>query len=118
MTAPTPFQYRYPVKERSSDQVLHSVDDGGSSSSSRPVSNEVVFHDAQAAIGAAVLSTHYALTRGRNRRTRARGVSMTGEQTWDLLDVARQGRGRQTAERERGMVAAGDKVNQMWRRRA
>ncbi|TFC67780.1 MULTISPECIES: hypothetical protein [unclassified Cryobacterium] len=57
--------------------VFLSLDDG-----SAPVSNVVFFHDAQAAIGASVFRTHYALIRGRTRRTGARGVSMTGEQMW------------------------------------
>ena len=99
--------------------VFLSLDDG-----SGPVSNVVFFHDAQAAIGAPVFRTHYALIRGRTRRTGASGVSMTGEQMWDLLDVARIVRARQAAERdrdrERVVVAAeaADTVIQIWQRRA
>ena len=99
--------------------VFLSLDDG-----SGPVSNVVFFHDAQAAIGASVFRTHYALIRGRTRRTGARGVSVTGEQMWDLLDVAVKVRARQAAERERELqrvvveAEAADNVIQMWRRRA
>ncbi|TFC24316.1 hypothetical protein E3O53_14795 [Cryobacterium sp. TMT2-18-3] len=82
----------------------------------------VFFHDAQAAIGAPVFRAHYALIRGRTRRTGARGVSVTGEQLWDLLDVAEKVRVRHAAERERERVVveaeAADNVIQMWRRRA
>ena len=87
---------------------------------SGPVSNVVFFHDAQAQIGAPVFHTHHALIRGRTRRTGARGVSVTGEQMWDLLDVAGKVRTRQAAERERVVVDAEAAVNviQMWKRRA
>ena len=107
-----------PPPMRSGKRVVFlSLDDG-----SGPVSNVVFFHDAQAQIGAPVFRTHYALIRGRTRRTGARGVSVTGEQMWDLLDVAGKVRARQTAERERERVvveaeAAGN-VIQMWKRRA
>ena len=95
--------------------VFVSLDDG-----SGPVSNIVFFNDAQAAIGAPVFRTHYALIRGRTRRSGARGVSVTGERMWDLLDVAGKVRSRQAAERERVVVEAeaADNVIQMWRRRA
>ena len=97
--------------------VFLSLDDG-----SGPVSNVVFFRDAQAQIGAPVFRTHYALIRGRTRRTGARGVSVTGEQMWDLLNVAGKVRARQAAglERERVVVEAeaADNVIQMWRRRA
>ncbi|TFC50841.1 hypothetical protein E3O47_07485 [Cryobacterium sp. TMT2-17-1] len=66
--------------------------------------------------------THYVLIRGRTRRTGARGVSVTGEQMWDLLDVAGKVRARQAVEREQERVVveveAADNVIQMWRRRA
>ena len=49
-------------------------------------------------------------------------MSVTGEQMWDLLDVAGKVRARQAAEREREQVMveteAADNVIQMWRRRA
>ncbi|WP_104195030.1 DNA polymerase III subunit alpha [Cryobacterium sp. M25] len=97
--------------------VFLSLDDG-----TGPVSNVVFFHDAQAQIGAPVFRTHYALIRGRTRRTGARGVSVTGEQMWDLLDVAGKVRARQAAEREQERIVveaeAADNVIQMWRRRA
>jgi len=97
--------------------VFLSLDDG-----TGPVSNVVFFHDAQAKIGAPVFRTHYALIRGRTRRTGARGVSVTGEQMWDLLDVAGKVRARQAAERERervvGEAEAADNVIQLWKRRA
>ncbi|TFB63463.1 hypothetical protein E3N86_04595 [Cryobacterium sp. Hz7] len=96
--------------------VFLSLDEG-----SGLVSNVVFFHDAQAAIGA-VFRTHYVLIRGRTRRTGARGVSVTGEQMWDLLDVAGKVRARQAVEREQERVVveavAADNVIQMWRRRA
>ncbi|TFC49775.1 hypothetical protein E3O47_10290 [Cryobacterium sp. TMT2-17-1] len=82
----------------------------------------VFFHVAQAQIGAPVYHTHYALVRGRTRRTGARGVSVTGEQMWDLLDVAGKVRARQAVERERERVVveaeAADNVIQRWKRRA
>ena len=66
--------------------------------------------------------TRYALIRGRTLRTGARGVSVTGEQMWDLPDVAGEVRARDAAERERERVVveaeAADNVIQMWRRRA
>ena len=47
---------------------------------------------------------------------------MTGEQMWDLLDVAGKVRARQAAEREQERIVveaeAADNVIQMWRRRA
>ncbi|MFC5931929.1 hypothetical protein [Cryobacterium melibiosiphilum] len=97
--------------------VFLSLDDG-----SGPVSNVVFFHDAQAAIGAPVFHTHYALIRGRTRRTGARGVPVTGEGLRDLLDVAKTVRARQAREREEARVVSeaesADNVIQMWTRRA
>ncbi|MEC5149914.1 DNA polymerase III subunit alpha [Cryobacterium sp. GrIS_2_6] len=95
--------------------VFVSLDDG-----SGPVSNVVFFHDAQAQIGAPVFRTHYALIRGRTRRTGARGVSVTGEQMWDLLEVASKVRARKAGEEKAAdqaavAAAAADNVIQMWR---
>ncbi|HSP76668.1 MAG TPA: DNA polymerase III subunit alpha [Cryobacterium sp.] len=73
--------------------VFVSLDDG-----TGPVSNVVFFHDAQERVGGRVFATHYLLVRGRTRRSGARGVSVTGENLWDLLEVARPGgRGPRTA---------------------
>jgi error-prone DNA polymerase len=74
--------------------VFVSLDDG-----TGPVSNVVFFHDAQERVGGAVFATHYMLVRGRTRRSGARGVSVTGENLWDLFEVARQVAQRQTVER-------------------
>ncbi|HSP52659.1 MAG TPA: DNA polymerase III subunit alpha, partial [Cryobacterium sp.] len=79
--------------------VFVSLDDG-----TGPVSNVVFFHDAQERVGGRVFATHYLLVRGRTRRSGARGVSVTGENLWDLLEVARHtqreagGRGSLTAD--------------------
>nr|WP_237399620.1 DNA polymerase III subunit alpha [Rathayibacter iranicus] len=74
--------------------VFVSLDDG-----TGPVSNIVFFHDAQEQIGSGVFQTHYMLVKGRTRRAGARGVSVTGDQAWDLLDVQR-------AHTERGATLA------------
>ena len=73
--------------------VFVSLDDG-----TGPVSNVVFFHDAQERGGGQVFATNYMLVRGRTRRSGAKGVSVTGENLWDLFDVARQVKQRQTAE--------------------
>jgi len=69
--------------------VFISLDDG-----SGPVSNVVFFHDAQERVGRQIFQTNYMLVRGRTRRSGAKGVSVTGENIWDLFDVARQVRER------------------------
>jgi len=78
--------------------VFISLDDG-----SGPVSNVVFFHDAQERVGAQIFQTNYMLVRGKTRRSGAKGVSVTGENIWDLFDVAREVRERHSriAERER-----------------
>ena len=65
--------------------VFVSLDDG-----TGPVSNVVFFHDAQERVGGRVFATRYLLVRGRTRRSGAKGVSVTGENLWDLLEIARQ----------------------------
>ncbi|WP_104195781.1 DNA polymerase III subunit alpha [Cryobacterium sp. M15] len=74
--------------------VFISLDDG-----TGPVSNVVFFHDAQERVGGHVFQTNYMLVRGRTRRSGARGVSVTGENLWDLFDVARQVKERHAVER-------------------
>ena len=54
------------------------------------VANVVFFHDAQERVGGRVFATHYLPVRGRTRRSGAKGVPVTGENLWDLLEVARQ----------------------------
>jgi len=73
--------------------VFVSLDDG-----TGPVSNVVFFHDAQERVGGQVFATNYMLVRGRTRRSGAKGVSVTGENLWDLFDVARQVKRRLSAE--------------------
>ncbi len=74
--------------------VFISLDDG-----TGPVSNVVFFHDAQERVGGQVFQTNYMLVRGRTRRSGARGVSVTGENLWNLFDVARQVKERHAVQR-------------------
>ena len=78
--------------------VFVSLDDG-----TGPVANVVFFHDAQERIGGGVFQTELMLVHGRTRRSGARGVSVTGEGMWDLVDVARQ---RAAAARAAARAAA------------
>ena len=73
--------------------VFVSLDDG-----TGPVSNVVFFHDAQERIGGPVFHTGQLLVRGRTRRSGAKGVSVTGENLWDLTDVARRVKLRHAGE--------------------
>ena len=73
--------------------VFVSLDDG-----TGPVSNVVFFHDAQERIGGPVFQTRHILVRGRTRRSGAKGVSVTGENLWDLTEVARKVDQRRKAE--------------------
>ena len=73
--------------------VFASVDDG-----SGPLANVVFFSDAQDKYGGAVFHTHYMLVRGKTRRSGAKGVSVTGDDIWDLLDVAVKVRDRKRKE--------------------
>jgi error-prone DNA polymerase len=77
--------------------VFVSLDDG-----TGPVSNVVFFHDAQERIGGGVFQTDLMLVRGRTRRSGARGVSVTGEDMWDLVAVAKE----RVRERARATKAA------------
>jgi error-prone DNA polymerase len=77
--------------------VFVSLDDG-----TGPVSNVVFFHDAQERIGGGVFQTDLMLVRGRTRRSGARGVSVTGEDLWDLVTVAKE----QAKEKARAAKAA------------
>jgi error-prone DNA polymerase len=77
--------------------VFVSLDDG-----TGPVSNVVFFHDAQERIGGGVFQTDLMLVRGRTRRSGARGVSVTGEDLWDLVAVAKE----QAREKARAAKAA------------
>ncbi|TFC75620.1 DNA polymerase III subunit alpha [Cryobacterium sp. TMS1-20-1] len=81
--------------------VFISLDDG-----TGPVSNVVFFHDAQERVGGQVFQTNYMLVRGRTRRSGARGVSVTGENIWNLFDVARQVKERHAVERVAAEEAA------------
>jgi len=81
--------------------VFISLDDG-----TGPVSNVVFFHDAQERVGGQVFQTNYMLVRGRTRRSGARGVSVTGENLWNLFDVARQVKERHAVERAAAEEAA------------
>ncbi|MDJ0378186.1 DNA polymerase III subunit alpha [Cryobacterium sp. PH31-L1] len=81
--------------------VFISLDDG-----TGPVANVVFFHDAQERVGGQVFQTNYMLVRGRTRRSGARGVSVTGENLWNLFDVARQVKERHAVERAAAEEAA------------
>lgn len=81
--------------------VFISLDDG-----TGPVANVVFFHDAQERVGGQVFQTNYMLVRGRTRRSGARGVSVTGENLWNLFDVARQVKERHAVERATAEEAA------------
>ncbi|MFC5930030.1 DNA polymerase III subunit alpha [Cryobacterium melibiosiphilum] len=83
--------------------VFVSLDDG-----TGPVSNVVFFHDAQERIGGAVFQTNYMLVRGRTRRSGAKGLSLTGESLWDLVDVAVQAKKRHAAEAAASAVTRTD----------
>ncbi|TFC52560.1 MULTISPECIES: hypothetical protein [Cryobacterium] len=82
-----------PPMRRGRRVVFVSLDDG-----SGPVANVVFFHNAQERVGGRVFATHYLLVRGRTRRSGAKGVSVTGENPWDLLAVARQSELRPAAD--------------------
>ncbi|TFD53940.1 DNA polymerase III subunit alpha [Cryobacterium frigoriphilum] len=82
--------------------VFVSLDDG-----TGPVSNVVFFHDAQERIGGAVFQTNYLLVRGHTRRSGAKGVSLTGENLWDLVDVAVQAKKRHATEAAAASTASG-----------
>ncbi|MBB2957040.1 DNA polymerase III subunit alpha [Pseudoclavibacter helvolus] len=62
--------------------VFVSLDD------STGLSQIVFFHDAQQRAGNRVFRTHYMLVRGKTRRSGTRGISVTGDMAWDLLEVA------------------------------
>ncbi|PPG03051.1 DNA polymerase III subunit alpha [Pseudoclavibacter sp. RFBI5] len=62
--------------------VFVSLDD------STGLSQIVFFHDAQERAGNRVFRTHYMLARGKTRRSGAKGISVTGDMAWDLLEVA------------------------------
>lgn len=79
--------------------VFTSLDDG-----TGPVSNVVFFSDTQAKHGGAVFHTQYMLVRGKTRRSGAKGVSVTGEEVWDLLEVAAKVATRQRNEAEKETV--------------
>lgn len=64
--------------------VFVSLDD------STGISNVVFFPDAQARIKEKTFRTTYLLVRGTTRRSGARGISVTGHEAWDLLDVQRE----------------------------
>ena len=81
--------------------VFISLDDG-----TGPVANVVFFHDAQERVGGQVFQTNYMLVRGRTRRSGAKGVSVTGENLWNLFDVARQVKERHAVERAAAEEAA------------
>ena len=83
--------------------VFVSLDDG-----TGLVSNVVFFHDTQERVGGQVFATNYMLVRGWTSRSGAKGVSVTGENLWDLFDVARQAKQRQAAE----LVAAEAELHQ------
>jgi len=83
--------------------VFVSLDDG-----TGPVSNVVFFHDAQERIGGAVFQTNYMLVRGRTRRSGAKGLSLTGENLWDLVDVAVQAKKRHSAQAARPAALTAD----------
>ncbi|HZK60177.1 MAG TPA: DNA polymerase III subunit alpha [Cryobacterium sp.] len=93
--------------------VFVSLDDG-----TGPVSNVVFFHDAQERVGGRVFATNYMLVRGRTRRSGAKGVSVTGENLWDLFDVARQVTQRRAEERSAAETAAAadrrSNVHELW----
>lgn len=62
-----------------------SLDDG-----TGPISNFLLFHDASKKIGSGVFQTNHMLVKGTTRRPGARGVSVTGDEAWDLLEVQRE----------------------------
>jgi error-prone DNA polymerase len=73
--------------------VFASVDDG-----SGPLANVVFFSDAQEKYGGAVFHTRYMLIRGVTRRSGAKGVSVTADDVWDLLEVGERVKARKRAE--------------------
>lgn len=52
------------------------------------VSNLVFFPDAQERIRSGLFRTAYLFVRGRTRRSGARGISVTGEMAWGVLDLS------------------------------
>jgi error-prone DNA polymerase len=58
------------------------------------------------------------LVRGRTRRSGAKGVSVTGENLWDLFDVARQVTQRRAEQRSAAQTAATadrrSNVHELW----
>lgn len=61
--------------------VFVSLDDGTG------LSNLVFFPDAQERIKNKIFRTNYMLVRGTTRRSGAKGISVTGQMAWDLLDL-------------------------------
>lgn len=61
--------------------VFVTLDDGTG------LSNLVFFSDAQERIKNKIFRTNYMLVRGTTRRAGAKGISVTGEMAWDLLDL-------------------------------
>ena len=77
--------------------VFVSLDD------STGISNVVFFADAQARIKEKTFRTAYLLVRGTTRRSGARGISVTGHEAWDLLDVQRE-REQRTRHNEQPII--------------
>ena len=82
-----------PMRNGTGRVVFCSIDDG-----TGPVTQVVFFNDTQKLIGAAAFRTTYMLVRGTTRRTGAAGISITGEQVWDLRSVAQKVAKRKKAE--------------------
>ncbi|MFC4245155.1 DNA polymerase III subunit alpha [Gryllotalpicola reticulitermitis] len=61
--------------------VFITLDDGTG------LANVVLFPDAQEKAGNRIFRTSYLLIRGRTRRSGARGISVTGEMAWDLIEA-------------------------------
>lgn len=105
-----------PMRNGTGRVVFCSLDDG-----SGPVANVVFFNDTQQRIGAAAFRTNYMLVRGRTRRTGTAGISVTGEEVWDLYEVARKVKQRhkdeQRASDEAATLEIGN-VTELFRKRA
>ena len=89
-----------PMRNGTGRVVFCSIDDG-----TGPVTQVVFFNDTQKLIGAAAFRTNYMLVRGTTRRTGAAGISVTGEQVWDLRSVAQK-----VAKRKKAQQAASDQA--------
>ena len=101
-----------PMRKAAGGRVVFcSLDDG-----TGPLTNVVFFNDTQKRIGSAAFQTNYMLVRGTTRRTGAKGLSVTGEEVWDLLDVQQKTAARRRKEEQKATPLFG--VSEMFRQQA